>query len=111
MTKLKSSRVEIPPTQMESWGLQTIQSKLEMYLDILKVLRYNGPLTLNQILKKTNLEKTIFNKHIDFLTKQGMVEKRAAKTNNVVFVVTQRGTNVLGYFKEFARAPPLVEEA
>jgi predicted transcriptional regulator len=91
-------------------GLQTIQSKLELYLVILKVLRYNGPLTLNHILKKTNLEKTIFNKHIDFLTKQGMIKKQAEKTNNAVFVVTQRGTNVLGYFKEYARAPPLVEE-
>jgi predicted transcriptional regulator len=111
MTKLKSSRVEIPPTQMESWGVQTKQSKLEMYLNILKVLRNNGPLTLNQIIKKANLEKTIFNKHIDFLSKQGMVEKRAAEANKVVFVVTQRGVIVLGYFKEFARAPPLVEEA
>jgi predicted transcriptional regulator len=103
--------VEIPPTQMENWGMQTKQLKLEMYLDILKVLRHNGPLTLNQIIEKGNLESSIFKKQIDFLAKQEMVEKRATKTNSVVFVVTQRGTNVLGYFKEFARAPHLVEEA
>ena len=89
--------------------MQTKQSKLELYLDILKVLRHNGPLTLNQIIKKTNLESTIFKKYIDFLDKQGMVKERAVKTNMVVFAVTQRGTNVIEYFKEISQAPPLVE--
>lgn len=89
--------------------MQTKQSKLELYLDILKVLRHNGPLTLNQIIKKANLERTIFKKYIDFLAKQGMVEERAVKTNSGVFAVTQRGTNVIEYFKEISQAPPLVE--
>ena len=90
--------------------MQTTKSKLEQYLNIIKVLRNNGPLTLNQIIKKTNLENTIFKNHLDFLTKQGLVEKQAFRPNKVVFIVTQVGTNVLEYFKDYAQVPLLIEE-
>lgn len=90
--------------------MQSKKSKLEQYLDVLKVLRHNGPLTLNQIIKKASLESTIFKNHVDFLIKQGMIEKQVLKSNNVVFSITQRGTNVLGYFKDFAQIPPLIED-
>lgn len=90
--------------------MQSKKSKLEQYLDVLKVLRYTGPLTLDQIIKKASLESTIFKNHIDFLVKQGIVEKQVLKSNNVVFSITQLGTNVLGYFKDFAQNPPLIED-
>jgi len=92
-------------------GAHMKQSKLELYINILIALRQNGPLTLTHIINKANNSCIIQKKQIDFLIKQGFIEERNVKKSYAVFAVTQRGTKVLEYFREFTRVLPLVEEA
>ncbi|MCW4045636.1 MAG: transcriptional regulator [Candidatus Bathyarchaeota archaeon] len=87
------------------------RSKLEMYIDILKVLAQRGPLKLTHVMYKANVNCSVLKEYIDFLIKQGLVEERTIGKRRVVYAVTQRGITVLKYFKELKQVLPIVEEA
>jgi predicted transcriptional regulator len=86
------------------------RSKLEMYVDILKVLAHKGPLKLTHIMYKANVNCSVLKEYLDYLTKQGLIEQRTLGKAKVVFAVTQRGITVLKYFHELKQVLPLVEE-
>ena len=86
------------------------RSKLETYVDILKVLAQKGPLKLTHIMYKANLNCKVLKEYLDFLMTQGLVEERTMRKSKVVFAVTQRGITVLKYFHELKQALPVTEE-
>jgi predicted transcriptional regulator len=86
------------------------RSKLEMYVDILKVLALRGPLKLTHIMYKANVNCSVLSEYLEFLLKQGLVEERALKKNRTVYAVTQNGLSVLKAFRELTQALPIVEE-
>ncbi|MEM2507680.1 MAG: winged helix-turn-helix domain-containing protein [Nitrososphaeria archaeon] len=87
------------------------RSKLEMYIDILKVLAQHGPLKLTHIMYKANVNCSVLKDYLNFLMKQNLVEERTIGKSRVVYVITQRGITVLRYFRELKQALPIVEEA
>ena len=87
------------------------RSKLEMYVDILRVLAHKGPLKLTHIMYKANVNCSVLKEYLDFLLKQGLVEERIIGKARVVFAVTQRGITVLKNFHELEQVLPIVEEA
>jgi predicted transcriptional regulator len=86
------------------------RSKLEMYVDILRVLALRGPLKLTHIMYKANVNCSVLSEYLEFLLKQGLVEERALKKNRAVYAVTQHGLSVLKAFRELRQALPIVEE-
>jgi predicted transcriptional regulator len=99
-------KVEI--CQKEVWGMR--RSKLEMYIDILKVLAHRGPLKLTHIMYKANVNCSVLKEYLDFLIKQSLVEERTVGKRRVVYAITQRGITVLKYFRELKQILPIVEE-
>ena len=87
------------------------RSKLETYVDILKVLAHRGPLKLTHIMYKANVNCSVLKEYLDFLLKQGLIEERMMHKGRVVFAATQRGITVLKYFRELQQALPIVQEA
>ncbi|HEX9260901.1 MAG TPA: winged helix-turn-helix domain-containing protein [Candidatus Bathyarchaeia archaeon] len=87
------------------------RSKLEMYIDILKVLAQRGPLKLTHVMYKANVNCSVLKEYLDFLTKQSLVEERTIGKRRVVYAITQRGITVLKYFRELKEVLPIVEEA
>jgi len=87
------------------------RSKLEMYVDILKVLAQRGPLKLTHIMYKANVNCSVLKEYLDFLIKQGLVEEKIQGKSRTVFAVTQRGITVLKYFRELKQVLPIIEEA
>jgi predicted transcriptional regulator len=87
------------------------RSKLEMYVDIIKVLAQRGPLKLTHVMYKANVNCSLLKEYLDFLIKQGLVEERTVGKQRVVYAATQRGVMVLKYFRELRQALPIVEEA
>ena len=85
------------------------RSKLEMYIAILSVLANKGPLKLTHIMHKANLNCIVLRDNLDLLIKQKLIEERTIR-EHTVFAVTQRGINVLKYFKELTKVLPIVEE-
>jgi predicted transcriptional regulator len=86
------------------------RSKLETYIDILKVLAQRGPLKLTHVMYKANVNCSVLKEYLGFLLNQGLVEERMAGKNRTVFAVTQRGITVLKYFRELKQVLPIVEE-
>lgn len=85
------------------------RSKLETYVDILAVLSSDDPLKITHLMYKTNVNCSILKGYIDFLIKQGLVEKRTSPNQKTVFSATQRGLTVLKYFRELEQILPIVE--
>jgi predicted transcriptional regulator len=90
---------------------QMRRSKLEIYVNILKVLAHTGPLKLTHFMHKFNFNGSILKEYLDFLIKQDLVEERTVKKRNVVFAVTQRGLTVLKYFQDPMQEISGIEEA
>jgi len=86
------------------------RSKLEMYLDILKVLSDGGRLKLTHIMYETNVNWRVLKGYLDFLTKQNLVEKRNVGRQRAAYSITQRGITVLEYFRELKQALPIMDE-
>ena len=87
------------------------RSKLEMYVDILKVLAHRGPLKLTHVMYKANVNCSVLKEYMDFLIKHGLVEERTIGKRRVVYAITQRGITVLKYFRELKQVLPIAEEA
>jgi len=87
------------------------RAKLEMHVDILKVLARHGPLKLTHIMYKANVNCSVLSRYLDFLIQQNLVEKRTLKKKRVVYAITDRGRTVLKYFLELQRALPITEGA
>lgn len=87
------------------------RSKLEMYVDILKVLAQRGPLKLTHIMYKANVNCSVLKEYLEFLIDQKLVEERTIGKKRVVYAVTQRGITVLKYFRELKQVLPIVEES
>jgi predicted transcriptional regulator len=86
------------------------RSKLEMYLDLLKVLAQRDQLKLTHIMHTTNLNCSVAKKYLDFLTLQGLVEEKIIRRERIVYAITQRGLTVLKQLRELKEVLPLVEE-
>ena len=85
------------------------RSKLETYIAILNALANKGPMKLTHIMYKANVNCSILKENLDFLIKQKLIEERTIKEHKI-FAVTQRGINVLKYFKELTKALPIIQE-
>jgi predicted transcriptional regulator len=86
------------------------RSKLEMHVDILKVLAHRGPLKLTHVMYKANVNCKVLKEYLDFLTKQGLVEEKIIRRERIVYAITQRGVTVLKRFRELKDVLPIVEE-
>ena len=86
------------------------RSKLEIYVAILDVLANKGPMKMTHVMYKANVNGTVLKENLDFLINQKLVEERIIKKERTIFAVTQRGINVLKYFKELTKALPIIEE-
>jgi len=93
----------------EVWTLR--RSKLEMYIDILKVLAQRGPLKLTHIMYKANVNCSVLKQYLDFLMEQNLVEERSVGKRRVVYAISQRGVTVLKHFRELKQVLPIVEES
>ncbi len=85
-------------------------SKLEMYVDILRVLEQKGPLEASQINLEKNHNATTMKGQLEFLIQQGLIEEQTIGKNNVVYSNTPRGTSVIKFFKELDKTLTIVDE-
>ncbi|MQY61853.1 hypothetical protein GH146_01025 [archaeon] len=93
-----------------SRGVNMRRSKLEMYIDILKVLAQRGPLKLTHIMYKANVNCSVLKEYLDFLIQQDLVEEKTVGKKRIVYVVSEKGLQVLKYFRELKVMLPVIEE-
>ena len=80
------------------------RSKMETYIDILKVLAHNGPLKLTHVMYKANVNCSVLKQNLDFLIQQNLIEEKImVKRRNKIKVsydITKKGRTVIKYFNE-----------
>jgi predicted transcriptional regulator len=86
------------------------RSKLEMYLDLLKVLAQRGPLKLTHIMHIANVNCSVLKEYIDSLIKQGLVKEKISGREKIMYAITQRGVTVLTQLRELTEVLLLLEE-
>ena len=91
------------------------RSKMEMYIDIVKVMAQHGPMKLTHIMYKANVNCSVLKGTLDFLIEQNLVEeqitvKKRNKTK-VRYAVTEKGRVVLKYFSKVDEALQLTEDS
>ena len=86
------------------------RSKLEMYIDILKVLAHRGPLKLTHVMYKANVNCSVLKEYLDFLIEQELVEEKTVGKKRIVFAVSEKGIKVLKYFRELKVMLPVTED-
>lgn len=112
MAKLiKYVNVNMQRPAMKPSNRKTARSQLQTHIVILKVLAHLGPFKLRQMASEVDLNSHSLKAYLDFLIKQGMVEEQTIRRGSAVFAVTQRGINVLKFFKEYTQGISVVEEA
>jgi predicted transcriptional regulator len=87
------------------------RARLEIQIDILKVLARHGPLKLTHIMYKANVNCNVLRQYLDFLIQQNLVEEQTLNKKRVVYAITERGRTILKYFSEISSALTLTEGA
>ncbi len=80
------------------------KSKLEMRVDILKILIHE-PMKLTKLMHKTELSQNDLKQHLDFLIQQNLVEEQNLGKDATFYVITERGLKVLNI------VAPMISEA
>jgi len=71
------------------------RSKPEIYVNILQVLAFHGPLAPTHIVHKAKMNYSALRGYMNSLVKQNLVEKRTLGDENVEYAITKRGWSVL----------------
>ena len=91
------------------------RSKMEMYIDIVKVIAHHGPMKLTHIMYKANVNCSVLKGTLDFLIQQNLVEEQiTVKKRNqtkVRYAVTEKGKTVLKYFNRVDEALQITEDS
>ena len=86
------------------------RSKLEMEIDMLKILAQKGPLKLTHLMYKTNVNCDVLSKNLGFMMKQGLIEVRNVGKGSHVYLITGLGLTLLKSWKEVKQMLPIVEK-
>ena len=91
------------------------RSKMEMYIDILKVMAQNGPMKLTHVMYKANVNCSVLKENLGFLLQQNLIEeqitvKKRNKTK-IRYAITEKGRTVIKYFNEVNRVLQITEES
>ena len=86
------------------------RSKMEMEVDILKILAQKGPLKLTHIMYKTNVNCNVLNTKLEFLIGQGLIEVRKVGRGSHVYLITGSGLTLLKSWKEVKQLLQMVEK-
>lgn len=86
------------------------RSKLEMHIDILKILAQRGPLKLTHVMYKANVNCSVLKEYLDFLIQKELVEERTIGKKRIVYAITDKGLKVLRYFRELKLLLPVTDE-
>ena len=83
--------------------------KLEINLDILKILAQKGPLKLTHVMYKVNVNCDVLKKYLEFLIKQGLIEERLVGGERIVYLITRQGLTLSKGWKELKQLLPMDE--
>lgn len=86
------------------------RSKIEICIEILKILSQRGLSRITHIMYNTNTNCSLLKEILVFMIKQGLVEEKSVGKDRVAYCITPRGTSILNAFIELNQILPMIEE-
>jgi predicted transcriptional regulator len=86
------------------------KTKLEVYVDVLKILAQKDSQNANSIAVALNVGVVELKMCLSFLLKQGLVDKQKVGFHGLDFLITPMGIRVLRHFNELKQRLPSIEE-
>ena len=83
------------------------KSKLERYVDILKVLACDGPIKLRVIIQQTHFNSAITLENLCFLVKLNLVEEETDKDESI-YSITSQGERVMRFLGKTSLLPSTI---
>jgi DeoR/GlpR family transcriptional regulator of sugar metabolism len=74
-------------------------TKLQKYLEIIRILIVNGPLDLEQMETLLGINKISLNKDVDFLEEQNIIKRTRGLNGLSTYVATPLGIRIAKYFR------------
>jgi predicted transcriptional regulator len=87
------------------------KTKLETYVDVLKILAQNNLLKTSNVADALNISSNELEKYFAFLFKLSLIEERKLSNSKCVYLITQRGIRVLKHFKELKQELPIIGDS
>ena len=84
--------------------IRCYKTKLEQYLDVLKLLSSQGPVTLQFIVQQTAFNSDLAAENLNILINQNLVEKEANKYG-MLYSISNRGEKVVSFFGKASILP------
>jgi predicted transcriptional regulator len=85
------------------------RSKLEINVDILKILAQKGPLKLTHIMYKANLNYDMMKKNMEFMIKLSLINERTVGRGIIVYSITGQGLTLLKGWRDLSLLHPTFE--
>jgi predicted transcriptional regulator len=85
------------------------RSKLEIYIDVLATLAFDGQLKITHIMNKANINCMVLREVLEFLIQNNLVEEKNQK-KQTVYAITPKGMKILKAFEEIKQVFPLEKE-
>jgi predicted transcriptional regulator len=85
------------------------RSKLIIYLDILKVLRRNGPMNPTGVMCEVNACFMYIEQYLDFLIKHQLVEKKVLRKGRAIYTITEKGMALVRTYEELEKVLPIAD--
>jgi predicted transcriptional regulator len=82
------------------------RTKIEVFIDVLATMNERKPLKITHLTQKVNLNASLAREWLDFMVKQGLIEKQLVSKKREAYKITERGKTVLGYFNMVKQATP-----
>src|SRR3990170_3035991 len=82
------------------------RSKLEIYYQVLRTLADNDELKLTDLMFRANVNNRVLSEYLDFMLRQNLVEAKKVGKKRVKYVITQKGIQLIRYFRELKQLVP-----
>jgi predicted transcriptional regulator len=86
------------------------KTKLEIYVDVLKILAQKDSRKTDSIAVALNIGVVELKMCLTFLLKQGLVDKQKVGSYGVDYLITPQGIRVLRHFNELKQGLPSIGE-
>jgi hypothetical protein len=84
-----------------------VHTKLEVYIETLKILAHGGPLKLDELGADIGENRRV----LSLLLTYGLIVKSRAGGQGRVYSIGRRGVGVLMHFRELPQEPAVLEKA
>ena len=89
---------------------EMVRSKLEMYVDVLGILIYQGPMTLTHLVYRASISYRVLKRFLTYLLTEQLIQERKMDDDRVIYTITQKGITTFKCFRKLKQVLPVLQK-